>query len=120
MLKFVNIFLEITTEINGKPDGSDRDLATSGFIFARNPKLLVDSASFLLGGVAKITSRSAGSVKQLLPVSSNFRHLARVLHIKATCFGIFVPLFEPLLPRFACHFYSKRHLTFHTLTNNGE
>jgi hypothetical protein len=54
-----------------------------------------------------MTSRSEGSVKQLFPVSSNFRHLQRVLFVKAkaTDFETLVtPNFEALLPRVACQY----------------
>jgi hypothetical protein len=65
---------------------------------------LVDSATFARGA-AKMTSRRGGSQKQLLPVSSNFLHLARVLFVKAkaTCFETLgTPNFEALFPLVAC------------------
>ena len=54
-----------------------------------------------------MTSRRAGSVKQLFPVSSNCRHLERVLFIKAkeTGFETFTtPHFDVLLPLVACQY----------------
>lgn len=62
------------------------------------------AAPMLLLGTARSTSRRAGSLKQLFPASSNFRHLAKVLLMKAkaTCLGtLLIPILAALLPRVA-------------------
>lgn len=55
-------------------------------------------------GAANRTSLRAGSKKQLFPVSSNFRHLARVLFMKAKATGLETlesPNLAAALPRVA-------------------
>lgn len=95
------------------PPGSMWLLLFSGCILAATtePKPFTDSESIPRGGAEKMTSRYAGSVKQLFPVSSNFWHLARVLLIKAraTCFEtLVIPLFEAQLARVACYVSKKK------------
>lgn len=75
------------------------------FDLTAEPKPPPGSVWFPRGDAAKMMSRSAGSLKQVLPVSLNFLHLARVFFIKAwaTCFETLgTPNFEARLPRVAC------------------
>lgn len=69
------------------------------------PTQSTDFVSLLHGDTEKMISCSAGSLKQLTPVSSNFRHLARVRLTKAnaTCFETLrTAFFEVQLLRQAC------------------
>uniref|UniRef100_A0A7C9CQN2 Uncharacterized protein n=1 Tax=Opuntia streptacantha TaxID=393608 RepID=A0A7C9CQN2_OPUST len=64
-------------------------------------------APALLLAAAYSRSRNAGSLKQLFPESSNFRHRAKVLLIKAraTCLETLIkPILAALLPRVARSF----------------
>lgn len=99
--------------------GSGWELQTTVGQFADDMQF-VNSAT-LPRGIAKMTSRSAGSLKQLLPVSSNFRHLASVLFINAvaTCLGtLATPYFEAILPRVACKNLPMMHYILY-IFNNG-
>lgn len=69
------------------------------------------SASLPQEGAAKSASLRAGSLKQLVPETSNVWHLARVLFAKAkaTCFDTLESLYlDAILPRVACKIQSNR------------
>jgi hypothetical protein len=71
------------------------------------PTQSTDLASLLHegAGAENMISCSTGSLKQLLPESSNLRHLAsaRLLKANATCLETLrMVLFEVLFPRQAC------------------